>query len=466
MKWFYLYLVLGISSQSCTAQSDLDKKKTGEIASVHQTYPDVNSIGNEPSDQTSQESQDMVRSELLTDYEHPSETNFAAGLTISDMNNQLTGQTNFPAGLTNPDMNNQLPQATLPLTEVLSDAHNRTVGWKINVANKSKPVVLTILVGIKSDSVPSGNMAVGSDEREGFAQLVKSLEKNSISGQEDHGTSLQAMVPSKISSFTSHEKILKSKKKFKDNFSAKDTRDMEEELSEKTKCDSTAGVTCHCVEDSIDDDQENRDAKSNLETNPKKVINTNGKLGSFNADTTITEEGTTSCVPATKPTTNCDDEHILTTIPPCVYQDERDTRKRLIGRKKSSDFEGSTTSPSVTPCYVPVTKPPKDRVTEQSEHILTTEKSENPCTPCLRNDEDDNVHVANGNEMKAKQSCVLSNNPEHLALGKGSSGNDILFDDELIKAILNEKAFNDLITARTKQLSKPCGVKKKKGEIE
>ncbi|KAI5746092.1 hypothetical protein M8J76_017211 [Diaphorina citri] len=441
MKWFYLYLVLGISSQSCTAQSDLDKKKTGEIASVHQTYPDVNSIGNEPSDQTSQ---DMVHS-LLTDNEHPSETNFAAGLT-------------------NPDMNNQLTQATLPLTEVLSDAHNRTVGWKINVANKSKPVVLTILVGIKSDSVPSGNMAVGSDEREGFAQLVKSLEKNSISGQEDHETSLQAMVPSKISSFTSHEKILKSKKKFKDNFSAKDTRDMEE-LSEKTKCDSTAGVTCHCVEDSIDDDQENRDAKSNLETNPKKVINTNGKLGlsSFNSDTTVTEEGTTSCVPATKPTTNCDDEHILTTIPPCVYQDERDTRKRLIGRKKSSDFEGSTTSPSVTPCYVPVTKPPKDRVTE---HKLTTEKSENPCTPCLRNDEDDDVHVANGNELKAKQSCVLSNNPEHLALGKGSSGNDILFDDELIKAILNEKAFNDLITARTKQLTKPCGVKKKKGEIE
>ncbi|KAI5709537.1 hypothetical protein M8J75_001086 [Diaphorina citri] len=440
MKWFYLYLVLGISSQSCTAQSDLDKKKAGEIASVHQTHPDVNCIENEPSDQTSQ---DMVHSELLTDYEHPSETNFAAGLT-------------------NPDMNNQLTQATLPLTEVLSDAHNRTVGWKINVANKSKPVVLTILVGIKSNSVPSGNMVVASDEREGLAQLVKSLEKNSISGQEDHGTSLQAMVPSKISSFTSHEKILKSKKKFKDNFSAKDTREMEE-LSEKTKCDSTAGVTCHCVEDSIDDDQENRDAKSNLETNPKKVINTNGKLGSFNADTTITEESTTSCVPATKPTTNCDDEHILTTIPPCVYQDERDTRKRLIGRKKSSDFEGSTTSPSVTPCYVPVTKPPKERVTE---HILTTEKSENPCTPCLRNDEDDNVHVANGNELKAKESCVHTNNPEHLALGKGSSGNDILFDDELIKAILNEKAFNDLITARTKHLSKPCGVKKKKGETE
>ncbi|KAL1462924.1 hypothetical protein WDU94_014725 [Cyamophila willieti] len=48
-------------------------------------------------------------------------------------------------------------KTTFPLTEALYDEHNQSIGWKINVVNQHKPVLLTILVGIKSDSFSKNN---------------------------------------------------------------------------------------------------------------------------------------------------------------------------------------------------------------------------------------------------------------------------------------------------------------------
>lgn len=85
----------------------------------------------------------------------------------------------FPSHENSIVLNRTEQESTFPLTENLYDDQNRSLGWKINVVNQNKPVLLTILVGIKSEGLPQG-VGLGakgnaSIPMEGFEENVSTI---------------------------------------------------------------------------------------------------------------------------------------------------------------------------------------------------------------------------------------------------------------------------------------------------